>query len=271
MDVTTWLADFGRSIVGTAADVLPVALFMLIFYRVVLKQKLANRAGVLVGLGLVIVGLTLLLLGLDKALFPVGRLMVEQLTAGNAGHHADGPPHWTSYYPIYAFAFCIAFGAAIAEPALLAIALRVNQISGGAINALGLRVAAAVGVACGVTLGCIRIVADIPLYWCVGAAYGLIIIQTFTTPRSIVPLAYDSGGVSTTAVTVPVVTALGLGLAEQLPGRNPLVDGFGLITLACAFPAVALLAYAQASWLLDRIQWRRHMAGKTVRVVGKED
>ncbi len=260
MDLTALLAEFADTVLGTAVDVLPVALFMLFFYRIVLKQQLANPAGVLVGLGFVIAGLALLLLGLDKALFPVGRMMVEQLTAGNSAHGTEVAAPWTSYYSIYAFAFCIAFGAAIAEPALLAIALRVNEISGGAVNALGLRVAAAIGVAAGVTLGCIRIAAGIPLHWCVGAVYAVIIVQTLTSPRSIVPLAYDSGGVSTTAVTVPVVTALGLGLAEQLPGRNPLLDGFGLIALACAGPAVAVLGYAQLSWLVDKIQGRRQMA-----------
>jgi hypothetical protein len=245
-------------ILDTAMNVLPVALFMLFFYRVVLGQKLANRANILVGLAFVVVGLSLFLQGLDKALFPVGRMMVEQLTASSLVTAEIS--HWSSYYPIYVFAFCIAFGAAIAEPALLAVAHKVNELSGGAINAWGLRVAAAMGVAAGVTLGCIRIVTGLPLHWCLAAGYTVIIIQTFTSPRVIVPLAYDSGGVSTTAVTVPVVTALGLGLAEQVPGRSPLLDGFGLIALACVFPVVTVLAYAQVTWLMERRQARRIIA-----------
>jgi hypothetical protein len=241
-----------RTLFSTSTDVLPVGLFMLFFYRVVLGQTLANRASVLAGFGFVIVGLALLLLGVDKALFPVGRLMVEQLTAGSAVDGADTPAHWATYYPVYVFAFCIAFGAALAEPALLAVSLKVDDISGGAIRSGGLRMVAAFGVASGVMLGCLRIAAGIPLHWCLAAVYLIIIVQTVFAPRQIVPLAYDSGGVSTTVVTVPVVTALGLGLAEQLPGRSPLLDGFGLIALACAVPAITVLAYAQISWLLER-------------------
>jgi hypothetical protein len=249
------IRTFVDVIVDTAMNVLPVAAFVLLFYRIVLRKKLANRANILVGLAFVVVGLALFLQGLDKALFPLGRMMVEQLTA-NSRVTAE-ISHWSSYYSIYVFAFCIAFGAAIAEPALLAVAHRVNEITGGAINAWGLRVVAALGVATGVTLGCIRIVTGMPLHMCIAAGYAIIIIQTFTSPRVIIPLAYDSGAVSTTAVTVPVVTALGLGLAEQVPGRSPFIDGFGLIAMACVFPVITVLAYAQITWLLERRQARR--------------
>jgi hypothetical protein len=255
MDLTvTTLATEGTSTaLDTALTVVPVALFLVLFHRVVLKQRLANPFRIVVGFVLIIVGLTSLLLGLEKALFPVGRLMVEQLVAMVDEHSSGAVLHWTAYYPIYLFAFCIAFGAAAAEPALLSIALKVNEISGGTVPALGLRIAAGVGVAGGVTLGCIRIAADIPLHWLAAAIYVVIIVQTFLAPRSIVPIAYDSGGVSTTAVTVPVITALGLGLAEQLPGRDPLRDGFGLIALACFCAAVSVLGYAQiAAWLDKR-------------------
>lgn len=246
--------EAGSTALGTALTVLPVALFLVLFHRVVLKQRLANAGQIVIGFLFIIVGLTSLLLGLEKALFPLGRLMVEQLVGLTAGHSATAAAlHWTAYYPIYLFAFCIAFGAAAAEPALLSIALKVNEISGGTVPALGLRIAAAVGVASGVTLGCIRIAADIPLHWLAAAVYIVIIIQTFFAPRSIVPIAYDSGGVSTTAVTVPVITALGLGLAEQLPGREPLRDGFGLIGLACFCSAISVLGYAQlAAWIGKR-------------------
>ena len=265
------IADLARTTAATAIDVLPVVLLMLFFHRVVLGQKLANAGAVLIGFGLVIAGLSMLLLGLDNALFPVGRLMVEQLTGAAAAEGTLAPAHWSSYYAVYAFAFCIAFGTAAAEPALLAISLRVNEISGGAIRAGGLRVAAALGVAAGVTLGCIRIAAGVPLLWCVAAVFAAIAVQTLLAPRTIVPLAYDVGGVSTTAVTVPVVTALGLGFAEQLPGRNPLLDGFGLIALACLFPAITVLAYAQASWVIDRLQSRRDAAAKPKTPTRKEE
>jgi Protein of unknown function (DUF1538) len=249
------IRDFLRTAAATATDVLPVAAFMLFFYRVVLKQKLVNRKEVLVGLFLVTVGLALLLMGVDRALFPAGRMMVVQL-AGGISHAEPTPPHWSDYYLIYAFAFCISFAAAIAEPALLAIALKVNEISGGAIKTWGLRIAAALGVATGVALGCIQTVTAIPLHWCIGAGFMIIALQTMAAPREIVALAYDSGGVSTTAVTVPLVTALGLGLAEFLPYRNVLLDGFGLIAFACLFPAISVLAYAQIASLLER-RWER--------------
>jgi hypothetical protein len=251
---------FLQGIVSTALDVLPVTLFMLFFYRVVLRQRLANRRDILIGLAFVVVGLAVFLKGLDKALFPVGKMMVEQLTANTLATREI--PHWSSYYPVYAFAFCIAFGAAIAEPALLAVARRVNEISGGAIHPGGLRVAAALGVAIGVTLGCVRIVSGFPLHWCLAAAFMIIVVQAFTSPRTILALAYDTGGVSTTAVTVPVVTALGLALAEQVPGRSPFLDGFGLIAFACMLPAITVLGFAQVTALLEKRQARKSLAAR---------
>jgi hypothetical protein len=185
---------------------------------------------------------------------------VEQLTAKTLATREI--PHWSSYYPVYAFAFCIAFGAAIAEPALLAVARRVNEITGGAIHPGGLRVAAALGVAIGVTLGCVRIVSGIPLHWCLAAAFMIIMVQAFTSPRIILALAYDTGGVSTTAVTVPVVTALGLALAEQVPGRSPFIDGFGLIAFACMLPAITVLGFAQVTALLEKRQARKSLAAR---------
>ena len=250
------IPDLLRTVATTATDVLPVAVFMLFFYRVVLKQELVNGKEILAGLVLVTVGLALLLLGVDRALFPAGRMMVEQLAAGSISHGLPVLPHWSSYWLIYAFAFCVSFAAAIAEPALLAIALRVNELSGGAIKTWGLRTAAAMGVGTGVALGCIQTVTGVPLHWCIGAGFAVIALQTLIAPRAIVALAYDVGGVSTTAVTVPIVTALGLGLADFLPNRNVLLDGFGLIAFACLFPAISVLAYAQMAELLER-RWAR--------------
>jgi Protein of unknown function (DUF1538) len=248
------------NLAGTALSVVLVAAFLLFFYRVVLRQKLAHPAKVLIGLGFVVVGLALFLQGLDKALFPVGRMMVEQLTA-----NLDGTQEIYSawrYYPVYVFAFCIAFSAAFAEPALLAVAHKVNDISGGAIQATGLRIAAALGVALGVTFGCVRIVTGFPLPWCLAAIFMIVISQTFTAPRAIIGLAYDTGAVSTTAVTVPVVTALGLALAAQVPGRSPIIDGFGLISLACLFPAVTVLAYAQIAVLTEKRRLKKRAAAR---------
>jgi catechol 2,3-dioxygenase-like lactoylglutathione lyase family enzyme len=251
------MADLPRMMWATVKDVVPVMAFMLVFYRVVLGQRLVSRTPILVGFGFIVVGLTVLLLGVDKALFPAGRMMAEQLIAVGAAAGAQGAAGWADHYLVYAFAFCIAFGAALAEPALFAISLRVNELSGGTINATGLRIAAAIGVASGVAIGCIRIVSGIPLHWCIASVFAMILVQTLVAPRSILALAYDTGGVSTTVVTVPVVTALGLGIAEQLPGRSALLDGFGLIAFACMFPAISVLAYAQFSWLFEKVQRRR--------------
>lgn len=264
--------DLIRELLGslgaTTVDVLPVALFMLFVYCVVLRQKLARARNVLAGLGFVTVGLALLLLGVDKALFPAGRMMVEQLSPADA-HDAAATPSWWSFYLIYLFAFCITFAAAIAEPALFAVAQKVNDISGGAINTWGLRIAASLGVAIGVALGCMRIVADIPLHLCMAVVFTIILVQTLTAPRAILPLAYDSGGVSTTVVTVPVVAALGLGLAELMPSRNPLLDGFGMVAMACMVPAITVLGYAQIAVMLEKRARRR--SAESDLSAGKED
>ena len=264
-------ADFARTLANTATDVVPVAAFMLLFYRVVLRQQLINQREILVGLGFVTVGLALLLLGVERALFPAGRMMVAQLAAATVSQAAPTVADWSNYWWIYAFAFCISFAAAIAEPALLAIALKVNELSGGAIKTWGLRLAAAIGVATGVALGCVQTVTGIPLHWCMAAGFAVIALQALTAPRAIVPLAFDSGGVSTTAVTVPIVTALGLGLAEFLPNRNPLLDGFGLIAFACLLPPISVLAYAQIVWLLEARSARRGSDGLETGGPDKED
>lgn len=255
------IRDFLHAIGYTARDILPVAFFMVFFYVIVLRQQLAQPRALVVGFLFMLGGLTMFLLGLEQALFPVGKMMVQQLAAASAG----GPEAQSlmgGYGLVVAFAFCLAFGAAVAEPALLAIAVKVGDISGGAISPWGLRLAAALGVAAGVTIGCMRIVTGMPLHWCLAAGYLIIIVQTAFAPRVIVPLAYDSGGVSTTAVTVPVVTAIGLGLAEHVPGRSPLLDGFGLIALACIYPVISVLAYAQIASLSQRRQSRRRKGRK---------
>jgi Protein of unknown function (DUF1538) len=150
--------------------------------------------------------------------------------------------------------FCsIGFATTFAEPSLLAVAYKAEEISGGAIQALGLRIAVSVGVAFGIALGTFRIVTGTELYFYIISGYVVVIIQTLFAPKMIIGLAYDSGGVTTSTVTVPLVTALGLGLAQAVPGRNPLVDGFGLIAFASLFPIIAVLAYAQiAQWLGKR-------------------
>ena len=154
---------------------------------------------------------------------------------------------WWDYYWVYVFAAAIGFAAVIAEPALMAVALKAREVSGGAVGATGLRVAVAIGVGLSVAIGAFRIVTGTPLYLFMIAGYVLVVIQTIYAPRVIVPLAYDSGGVATSTVTVPLVAALGLCLASTVPGRSALVDGFGMIGLACLFPMITVMTYAQLS------------------------
>ena len=245
------IVDGAWTIVGTALDVLPVALFILIFHCLVLRQHLANVGSLALGFGFVVLGLGLFLLGLEQGLFPLGRLMAEQLTVVSAGESpGDGVP-WYAYYWVFVFAFAIGFGTTVAEPSLLAVALKANEVSGGAIHVWGLRVAVALGVAFGVALGCFRIVTGTPLHWYIIAGYLVLVVQTAFSPKLITALAYDSGGVTTSTVTVPLVAALGLGLASTVPGRNPLLDGFGLIAFASLFPIMSVLAYAQITTLWD--------------------
>ena len=240
-----------------AADVLPVALFLLLFHIVVLKRRIPHLARTLSGFGFVVVGLGLFLLGLEQGLFPLGRLMAEQLTGARLIQAGQSAASWTDYHWVYVFAFAIGFGTTIAEPALLAVAIKANEASGGAIHVRGLRVAVALGVAVGVLLGCFRIVTGTPLHWYIIGGYILVVVQTAFSPRLIIPLAYDSGGVTTSTVTVPLVTALGLGLSEAVPGRNPLLDGFGLIAFASLFPIISVLGYAQLTELKQRRAARR--------------
>ena len=143
-----------------------------------------------------------------------------------------------------AFGFLIGFSTTLAEPALIAVALKAKEISTGAISAWGLRIAVAFGVGVGVALGVLRIIEGTPIHYYIIAGYVVLMIQTFFAPKFIVPLAYDSGGVTTSTVTVPLLVALGVGLASNVPGRSPLLDGFGLIAFASLFPMISVLAYA---------------------------
>jgi len=248
---------------STLIDVAPIAIFLLLFQTVVLRRTLAHKSRLLVGFGLVVAGLGLFLAGLEQALFPLGRLMAEQLTGMLAATVPAEELRWYDYYWVYAFGFSIAFGTTIAEPALLAVALKANQVSGGTIHVWGLRVAVALGVAVAVALGCLRIVTGASLQWFFIVGYLIVIVQTALAPRSIVPLAYDSGGVATSTVTVPLVTALGLGLAANVPGRNVLLDGFGIIGFACLVPIMSVLAYAQLTRFIEKLAEQRRRENRS--------
>jgi hypothetical protein len=243
------LIGFGSTLLTMLRDILPIAAILFGFQALVLRRKIKDPARVAMGMVLVLLGLTLFLEGLEMALFPIGRLMAQQLTAPDfiygAGNVVAETVYWMDFLWIYAFAAAIGFATTVAEPALMAVAIKANQVSGGTITVRGLRYAVAFGVAIGVAVGAFRIVTGTPLHWFIISGYVVVIIQTIFAPKLIIPLAYDSGGVTTSTVTVPLVAALGLGLAETIPGRSPLLDGFGLIAFASLFPIIAVMGYAQ--------------------------
>lgn len=237
---------------STVLDVLPIAAIIFGFQLFVIRRPVPHLKRVLAGFGYVLVGLSLFLIGLDEALFPLGKLMAEQLTdpAFILGEEVERALRWDDYGWVYLFGFAIGFSTALAEPSLIAVAIKANSVSGGAISVWGLRTAVALGAATGILVGTLRIVMGLPLHYIIIAAYVVVIIQTLLAPRLIIPLAYDSGGVTTSTVTVPIVTALGLGLASTIPGRSPMLDGFGMIATTCLFPIIAVMGYAQLS------EWR---------------
>lgn len=245
------LSHLFHIIFTTIKDVIPIAAIIFGFQFLVIRRPIPNLKRVLIGFCYVILGLALFLLGLEKALFPIGRLMAEQLTnpefISSWSGAVAGSLQWQDYFWVYIFAFAIGASTTIAEPSLIAVAIKANEVSGGAIGVWGLRIAVAIGVAVGISLGTWRIVTGYPIHWFIIAGYIVVVIQTFYAPKLIVPLAYDSGGVTTSTVTVPLVAALGLGLAETVPGRSPLIDGFGLIAFASLFPMITVMAYAQLS------------------------
>jgi len=244
-------------ILNSAIDILPIVVFLFAFQRLVIGLPLANGKQIVVGFIFVVVGLGLFLLGLEQTLFPLGKLMAQQLTNPDFLYVAVGKAvsdlTWHDYYWVYLFACAIGFSTTLAEPALIAVSMKANTVSGGAIGVWGLRVAVAIGVGIGVGLGCYRIIVGLPLHYFIAAGYFVVILQTTFAPKLIVPLAYDSGGVTTSTVTVPLITALGLGLSEAVPGRSALLDGFGLVAFASLFPIISVLAYGQLAVLRARV------------------
>ncbi len=234
---------------------LPIVLLLVGFQALVLRRRIPHLRQVLVGFALVALGMVLFLAGLGEALFPLGRSMAEQLADPefvSGGSPADSLD-WSDYWWVYAFGAAIGFATSIAEPAVIAVAMKAEDVSGGTVHAWGLRIAVALGVAVGIGLGCLRIVIGGPLPYFIIAGYVLVSIQALLAPRYIIALAFDLGGVTTSTVTVPVVTALGLGLASSIPGRNPLIDGFGLIAFAVLFPMMMVMGYSQLGhWRAQR-------------------
>lgn len=271
MEATGNLVRAVDTLTSTVINIMPIVVLLFGFQILVLRQRLPNLRRKVIGLVYVALGLALFLIGLEQALFPIGRTMAEQLSsfAFVHGHTEDGLSRvlWHDYFWLYLFAATMGFSTTIAEPSLMAVAIKAREVSGGAIKPWGLRIAVAVGVAMGVALGCFRIVTGTPLPLFIMLGYGVVIVQAVLAPKAIIPLAFDTGGVTTSTVTVPLVAALGLGLASTIPGRSPIIDGFGLIAFASLFPMITVMGYAQFSaW-----RHRRSIPRSDVDGAGKEE
>ncbi|MCK4736911.1 MAG: DUF1538 domain-containing protein [Sulfurimonas sp.] len=229
------LLDLLKGLVSIIMDVIPILAVILFFQYIILKKPIENLKEVMIGFGLVILGLDAFIVGLEMGLFSLGETMAYELT------------QYDNNIIIYSFAFAIGFSTTMAEPSLTAIAKKAKEISDGKINDFVLRLFVALGVAIGISLGAYRIVVGGEIVYYIMAGYIFVIVLTFMAPKYIIPIAYDSGGVTTSTVTVPLVAALGLGLATNIPGRDPLIDGFGLIAFASLFPMLTVMLYGIAT------------------------
>ncbi|MDF1883149.1 DUF1538 domain-containing protein [Sulfurimonas sp. SAG-AH-194-C21] len=225
------ILDILKGLVSVIIDVVPILAVILFFQYIILKKPIDNLKNVVIGFGLVILGLDAFIVGLEMGLFSVGETMAYELT------------RYDNNFIIYSFGFLIGFSTTMAEPSLTAIARKAKEISDGKINDFILRLFVALGVAIGISLGAYRIVVGGEIVYYIMAGYMFVIALTFIAPKYIIPIAYDSGGVTTSTVTVPLVAALGLGLATNIEGRDPLIDGFGLIAFASLFPMITVMLY----------------------------
>ena len=235
-----------RRTLDTLRDLAPIVLVIAFFQIVVLQQPFPNLANVLVGLVCVCAGLALFVQGLESGLFPLGEVLARGFaTKGNL-------------FALLAFAFCLGFGATVAEPALIAVTAEAAEVastagvvadSDGARGsyALQLRIVVALSVGAAIVLGVFRILKGWPIHWLIIGGYVLVTALTLVAPKEIIGVAYDSGGVTTSTITVPLVTALGVGLASSIRGRNPMVDGFGLIAFASLTPMICVMAYGMVT------------------------
>lgn len=236
---------YAEIFLASVRDVLPVIAVILTFYLLVLREPIDEFWKRAAGFGLVILGLYVFIIGLELGLFPIGESLAMELAASG------------SLLLIYSFAFAVGFATTIAEPALTAIAGKAEEISEGSIKGAILRGFVALGVGVGILLGAYRIIQGDSIVYYILTGYVVVIIMTFFAPRTIIPIAYDSGGVTTSTITVPIVAALGLGLATSIPDRDPLIDGFGLIAFASLFPMIAVLGYGISKREAIRFHERR--------------
>lgn len=219
-------------VLGLLRDVLPILVVVLFFQYLILGRALSNPVRVFFGFAMVLVGLYAFVVGLKLGLFPIGASMAEQLIAEDKSCY------------LYLFAFAIGFATTLAEPALMAVGQQAEQAAPGELNARVIRVVVALGVALGITLGVHRIISGGSIHHFIIGSYLLVLLLIGFCPRHILALAFDLGGVTTSEVTVPLITALGIGLAGHIDGRNVLIDGFGLIAFASIYPIVTVMIYA---------------------------
>ncbi|HAS8310832.1 TPA: DUF1538 domain-containing protein [Vibrio vulnificus] len=231
-----------KAFAASARDLLPIVVVIVFFQIVVLKEPLPNILSIGFGLVLVILGLTFFIFGLEIGLFPIGESMAQAFAR-------KGSVFW-----LMVFAFCLGFGTTIAEPALTAVANEAAEVAaeGGMIAhtedsmdeyANGLRLTVALSVGAAIVLGVLRILKGWPIHYLIIGGYIGVVVLTGFAPETIIGIAYDSGGVTTSTITVPLVTALGVGLASSIKGRNPMIDGFGLIAFASLLPMMFVMIY----------------------------
>lgn len=231
-----------RLIIGSCLDLAPILLVVLMFQLAVIRQPIPNVIDLIVGMLFVVLGLTFFMLGLEQSLFPIGESMANAFAR-------KGSVFW-----LLLFSFCLGFGATVAEPALIAITEEAAKIARQAqliadsdsakdAYAMGLRLTVAASVGFAIVVGVVRIIKGWPLQYLIIGGYVFVIAITPFAPKEIIGIAYDSGGVTTSTITVPLVTALGIGLANAIKGRNPMVDGFGLIAFASLTPMIFVMVF----------------------------
>lgn len=234
--------QFFKTTINSARDLLPIAIVIAFFQIFVVSQPIPNMEEMFVGSVLVVVGLTFFVYGLEMGLFPIGESMAFAFAR-------KGNIMW-----LILFAFALGFGTTVAEPALIAVSKKAARIAaqGGVIEttdaaikqyAQGLKFTVAFSVGLAAVIGVLRIIKGWSIQWIIMGGYVLVVIMTMIAPKEIIGIAYDSGGVTTSTITVPLMTALGIGLASSIKGRNPMLDGFGLIALASLTPMIFVMAY----------------------------
>jgi hypothetical protein len=236
------LFHFLKTITNSARDLAPIAIVITFFQIFVLQQPIPNMQEIVIGAIFVVLGLTFFIYGLEMGLFPIGESMAFAFAK-------KGNVLW-----LIVFAFALGFGTTVAEPALIAVSKKAARIAaeGGVIEvteqaisqyAMGLKLSVAISVGLAAVIGVVRIIKGWPIQWIIMGGYILVVLMTMIAPKEIIGIAYDSGGVTTSTITVPLMTALGIGLASSIKGRNPMTDGFGLIALASLTPIIFVMGY----------------------------